>query len=479
MHETLIRKLCKENSDLTPSDIDEIVKAANILENSILYQGEDVFIDILSTLTDEAIVIYHRKPTLKNSLYKDEILGKVAKRLNEPGVYRTFETSLKTEGLLGKTQENIMIRQKVFPIRNNQKNIGVIIVESPFAEAVEERDYQARKSVFDEQANSSYNHPKANLFYQSFLDKLDEAILVFDKDGYLVMNNNVADSYYYHFGYMERIKGFHYDNLSLDMSTFEQLLYLLEAGRWDEVSEKKVMFGESHFEMKRFFESDKDLFVMVLHDKTEIYNKEVEIITKSVAIKEIHHRVKNNLQSIVSLLRIQRRRIENDEASKILNESENRVLAISSVHEMLSKEIDDDIYLASVLSMIIGNVQRTFLGALDVQVDISLDDTICLDSDRTVTVALIVNELLQNSFEHAFNRSTTENKISILLAKEGNDFVKVTVTDNGTGYDSEAIFDQSLGLQIVSSYVKDKLRGKLQINSSEDGTTTCFYFKTT
>ncbi|CAM3246767.1 sensor histidine kinase [Vagococcus fessus] len=477
MHETLIRKLCKEYSNLSPDDVDEIVNTANGLENSILYQGEDVFIDILSTRTDEAIVVYHRKPTLKNSLYKDEIVGKIAKRLNEPGVYRTFETSLKTEGLLGKTQENKMIRQKVFPIRNNQKNIGVIIVESPFAEAVEERDYRPEKNVFDD--GTGYNYPKANLFYQSFIEKLDEAILVFDKDGYLVMNNSVADSYYYHFGYMERIKGFHYDNLSLDTSTFEQLLYLLEVGRWDEVSQKKVMFGESHFEMKRFFEKDNDLFVMILHDKTEIYNKEVEIITKSVAIKEIHHRVKNNLQSIVSLLRIQRRRLQNEEASKILNESENRVLAISSVHEMLSKQIEDDILLSSVLHMIINNVQRVFLGTLDVILKVELDETISLDSDRTVTVALIVNELLQNSFEHAFNKDVTDNKISISLSKEGNDFVKVTVKDNGTGYDSEAIFDQSLGLQIVSSYVKDKLRGKLQISSSEDGTTTCFYFKTT
>ncbi|MBP1040836.1 histidine kinase N-terminal domain-containing protein [Vagococcus sp. BWB3-3] len=472
MVEDDIRRLCQKYSELDVSDIDEIIKEANNIEKSIRYQNEDVFIDILSDVTDEAIVVYHRRPKLKESIYQETVVGKVAKRLNEPGVYRTFETSLNTEGLLAKTQENKLIRQKVFPIRNNQRNIGVLIIEAPVNETIGEQFYFSNQ---EDGSQRPVTQPIA--FYKNLINKLDEAILIFDKEGHLIINNEVAESYYYHFGYMEKINGFHYDNLSLDTSTFEQLLYLRNAGKWEEVAEKEIFFGETHFKMSRFFDDDTEMFSMILHDKTEIYNKEVEIITKSVAIKEIHHRVKNNLQSIVSLLRIQSRRSESEEVKKLLRESETRILAISTAHELLSKQIADDISLVSVLDLTINNVHRSFLGSKQIALEKYIDETIFLDSDKTVSLALIVNELLQNSFEHGFTKEDPQNLIQIEVTKIDDDTISVVIQDNGVGYHAKKSNRSSLGLKIVSSYVKEKLRGKLHIKSNHFGTTTRFYFK--
>lgn len=473
MVEADIRRLCRKYSELDVCDIDEIIKEANNIEKSIRYQNEDVFIDILSDVTDEAIVVYHRRPKLKESIYQETVVGKVAKRLNEPGVYRTFETSLNTEGLLAKTQENKLIRQKVFPIRNNQRNIGVLIIEAPVKESIGEGFYFSN----NDESGTKGQTPQAATFYKNLINKLDEAILIFDKAGYLIINNDVAEAYYYHFGYMEKINGFHYDNLSLDTSTFEQLLYLRNAGKWDEMAEKEIFFGETHFKMSRFFDDQTEMFSMILHDKTEIYNKEVEIITKSVAIKEIHHRVKNNLQSIVSLLRIQSRRSESDEVKKLLRESETRILAISTAHELLSKQLADDISLVSVLDLTINNVQRSFLGRKKIALEKYIDETIFLDSDKTVTLALIVNELLQNSFEHGFVQEEPQNVIQIEVTKIDDETISVVIQDNGVGYNAKKTHRSSLGLQIVTSYVKEKLRGKLHIKSNQVGTTTRFYFK--
>lgn len=223
MAEKDIWQLCEKYSDLDEADIKELVKETKSIEKSDRYQNEDVFIDILSEVTDEAIVIYHCKPTLTKSIYDDNVVGKTAERLNEPGVYRTFETSLITEGLLAKTQENKLIRQKVFPIRNNQRTIGVLIIEKPVIETFESGACSLESSnEFITRANKSQQAS----FYKQLINKLDEAILIFDMNGYLILNNEVASSYYYHFGYMENIIGFHYDNLSLDTSIFEQLLYL-------------------------------------------------------------------------------------------------------------------------------------------------------------------------------------------------------------------------------------------------------------
>ncbi|MBC8862640.1 ethanolamine utilization protein, partial [Escherichia coli] len=83
-----------------------------------------------------------------------------------------------------------------------------------------------------------------------------------------------------------------------------------------------------------------------------------EIVSKSVAIREIHHRVKNNWQSVVSLLRIQGRRSTSMEAQKILNESVSRILAIAATHELLSKQMEDGINLYMVIETVAYNIER-------------------------------------------------------------------------------------------------------------------------
>ncbi len=470
MIESKIRELSQKYSSLSESDIDELIKEANRIEETMKYREEDVFIDILSDVTDEAVVVYHRKPFMNESIYSEDVVGKIAKRPNEPSVYRTFETALITEGLLAKTQENHWIRQKVFPLRNNKKTIGVLIVEFPVKEI--------RGETITENSQKSLGCMDTNtLFYNSLMDNLDEAILIFDANGYLEMNNEVANSYYFHFGYMEKIVGLHYDNLSLDTSTFEQLIYLKGTDKWHNISKKEIVFGSSHFQMKRFFDEKTGMFTMILHDKTEIYNREVEIVEKSVAIKEIHHRVKNNLQSVVSLLRIQSRRSDNQEVVKVLRESEYRILAIAATHELLSKKIDNDISLAEVLDVTISNCYRAFLDDKKVIIEKNIDPTVILDSDKTVTVALITNELLQNSFEHGFLTESKTNKIKVDVTRLGDNMVSVSVKDNGAGYHTGTVNKSSLGLKIVTSYVKDKLRGKLKIVSSHAGTSTYFSFK--
>lgn len=465
-----IYELSHKYSSLSDSDIDELIKEARKIEETNRYQEEDVFIDILSDVTDEAVVVYHRPPKDNDSIYKDNVVGKIAKRLNEPGVYRTFETALITEGLLAKTQENQWIRQKVFPLRNNQKTIGVLIVEFPVKEIRSEGSNNVA-------ANNMKVVDTTSLFYSTLMDNLDEAILIFDEDGYLIMNNDVANRYYFHFGYIEKIIGLHYDNLSLDTTTFEQLIYLKDTEKWKNVSKKEIVFGSSHFQMKRFFDKKTGMFTMILHDKTEIYNREVEIVEKSVAIKEIHHRVKNNLQSIVSLLRIQSRRSSNQEVVKLLRESENRILAISATHELLSRKVDNDVSLIEVLDLTISNCNRAFLDNKKVQIEKNIDPTIRMDSDKTVTVALIVNELIQNSFEHGFLTENQDNQIKVDVEKLEDNMVSVVIKDNGSGYNTEKSESNSLGLKIVTSYVKDKLRGKLKIISSRTGTSTYFSFK--
>ncbi|MGY3779508.1 sensor histidine kinase [Isobaculum melis] len=469
-----IAALCQKYSDLTDADIDEICFQAHKIEMSTMYAEQDVFIDIINIYTREAVVIYHKPPTKVASLYKETVVGKTAKRENEPGVLRTFETTLNSEGLLARNQEDKLIRQKVYPIRNNKRNIAVLIIEEDVSQTIKDSFEVSHKHQDFVEVSSALQAIES--FNESIVDNLNDGILIFDKAGYLLQKNKAADLYYESFGYIGDILGLHYDNLSLDLSTFEQLAYLKTTGEWSNSHVKEVKFDSYYFAMKQIFVDQENVFIMMLQDKTEIKDKEAEIISKSVAIREIHHRVKNNLQSVVSLLRIQARRCESQEAKTVLNESVSRILAISATHELLSKQVEDGIQLKTVLESVVYNIQRCFSERQQITIMNDVSPEIVIDSDRTVAIALIVNELLQNSYDHAFENDQVG--LIQLTAKKDEKVITISVIDNGTGFDVKKVATTSLGLQIVNSYVKDKLRGKIKIKSNREiGTSTCFSFK--
>ena len=206
-----------------------------------------------------------------------------------------------------------------------------------------------------------------------------------------------------------------------------------------------------------------------------IKEKEKELILKSVAIKEIHHRVKNNLQTIASLLRIQARKNGDEAVKTALHESINRILSIAVTHEILAQNGLDDLKIKEMFSKILKNSIRASIGEnLDLKTSISGDD-FKINSDKATSIALIANELVQYSITHGFSGRPSGN-IEIIV-KQGKIKSKVTITDNGVGFKSKDIKNGSLGLQIVKSLVKEKLFGNLDIKSTKDGTVISFDFE--
>ncbi|MBP2099058.1 sensor histidine kinase [Enterococcus rivorum] len=467
--ETRLSALCQEYTALSQEDIQELIFQAEKIIVRNLYPDNDVFIDVMNELTGDAIVVFQRGPLTKKSLYSKDIVGEKAERHNEAAVYRTFETSLNTVGLLARSQEDVMLRQRVYPIRNQQKNIGVVIVEDSVNEKI-------KNSLSARDSEQNYQNAQIPMTFKDFVtDNIDEGMLIFNSKGYLVQMNRAVESYYHSFGYLDDILGMHYDNLSLDLSTFEQLNYLRSRNELHNTMEKEIIFGNYHFEMKYIFVETEGILIVILHDITEVRKKEAEISNKSVVIQEIHHRVKNNLQSVVSLLRIQARRCSTEEAQKVLTESVYRIMAIARTHELLSKQLEDNISLKAVLDSVIENMRRCYENLYHINIESEIDDQLILNSDVVVTIALVVNELIQNCFDHAFiGRDTGFIQVRVV---EENQYVYITIKDNGVGYEKEKTEQNNLGLQIVNSYVKEKLRGKLKITSNARGTETSFYFK--
>lgn len=194
------------------------------------------------------------------------------------------------------------------------------------------------------------------------------------------------------------------------------------------------------------------------------------------ALREVHHRVKNNLQLVASILNIQARRCGDEFTGKILRENVGRVLSIAAIHDILTKnrEYSHEIDSLTLLEQLRKNLQSFVPEGKSISITVTGTSAL-LSADIASSVSLVVNELITNALEHAFpDRETGSIAVSFC---PGQLFHTVTVSDNGVGFDVSAHRTGSLGLNIVDATVRDKLHGHLTVHSGPEGTRISFDLK--
>jgi len=216
--------------------------------------------------------------------------------------------------------------------------------------------------------------------------------------------------------------------------------------------------------------------LILVHDATEALQTRRELESKMAMVREVHHRVKNNLQVIASLMRMQSRRAHSAEARMVLDESVNRILSVAVVHEFLSQNAEGTINLQEVAHRILSQVQQ---GLVDPGKRITLSvkgPAVWLPAERATQCALVINELVQNAIEHGI-AEREEGSVEVELVDHG-DGVDIHVTDNGAGLPKgfDLSTDANLGLRIVRSMVERDLRGQFEL-SSDDGTRATVRFE--
>jgi PAS domain S-box-containing protein len=187
---------------------------------------------------------------------------------------------------------------------------------------------------------------------------------------------------------------------------------------------------------------------------------------KEVLLKEVHHRVKNNLQIICSLLKLQSSSIKDEATLSLFNDSYNRVRSMALIHENLYQSSDlAKIDLANYINNLVANLSHSYsvsLSGINFQVEV---EEIWLDVDTAIPCGLIINELVSNSIKYAF-KNPSEGKINIIFSKVNDDFCLI-VRDNGVGLPPGLDIKKStsLGLKLVCNLAK-QLRGRIEINNS-------------
>lgn len=203
---------------------------------------------------------------------------------------------------------------------------------------------------------------------------------------------------------------------------------------------------------------------VILRDITDVRMREKQLITQEATIREIHHRVKNNLQTVAALLRLQSRRIDAPEAQSALAEAMQRIDSIALVHEMLSQTFHEQVEFDQIADQLLRNVievsrqDSTITGSRSGSFGV-------INADIASSLSMVVTELIQNAAQHAFGESGGH--ISLSVERLGED-LQIGISDDGRGMPGDV--DPSLGMSIVRTLVESELGGNLEYQSSNQGT---------
>lgn len=241
-----------------------------------------------------------------------------------------------------------------------------------------------------------------------------------------------------------------------------------ESFQRDKKYEELVHTTEHLSEMLFKYDSDKAVYIPSVDE-----NK--------LAMKEIHHRIKNNLQMIASILNLQVRRSRHTEIKRIFKENISRILSIASIHDILTQNgLEEQISIKEIILKIIENIKK-YSESSDKSIEITVegdDFTVC--SNVGTSIAIVTNELVSNAVEHAFINHTKG--MVIVDINYGNQYSSVTVSDNGEGFQVPKSSEENdnisnIGLDLVRLIVYNKLQGKIQFLTSDSGSKVKFDFK--
>jgi two-component system, sensor histidine kinase PdtaS len=206
--------------------------------------------------------------------------------------------------------------------------------------------------------------------------------------------------------------------------------------------------------------------LVLVRDVTELRRRDRQILGKDATIREIHHRVKNNLQTVAALLRLQARRVESPQARAALEESVRRVASIAIVHETLSQTLEGEVPFDEVADRVLAMCAE--VASPESEVRVRRSGTFGeLPAEVATALAMVLTELVQNAVEHAYP-SPASGDIDVTAAYDGGTLV-VQVVDEGAGLPDGFDLDSAprLGLRIVRTLVEGELRGSLTVEPGE------------
>jgi len=464
---------------LTPADrqlLERIAACLPILadlsrSDLLLYAGDG---------TGPATVIAQARPHSVSPIFTESLVGQTVTEDAEPVLFRALRRGRPAHDTHEVTERGVSSFQQAYPVRNGDQVLGALDIETNLLE--HERHRRRGQAFQDALAHLQQMVVHGQLRFVAPLSPFGEhdGIIVVDADGIIQYVSGIAVNLYRKVGHSENLVDTPIADLPADAELYEVALatdrclereFEEQGFIWiKKAIPIREVAGGTGWLLGRFLPtpSSEDSHwgvLLTIHDATETRRKERELRIKSAMIQEIHHRVKNNLQTIAALLRLQARRSESEEVLQILQATINRILSIAVVHEFLAQGEGTPINMKDIAQQVVHQLIR---GIVDPEQQIQLNlhgDDVYLPAQQATACALVINELIQNALEHGF-ADQDGGAVVIHLRDQGNTAL-VEVRDNGIGlppgFDIQR--DGSLGLRIVQTLVEEDLKGTLQLHN--------------
>ena len=474
-------ELIEKNTQLTPQEIEHLSEL--VAEWRLL--ADLSFADLLLWLPirkddkswpEGYVLIAQIRPTTAATVFNNDLVGTEMAW----GVNSRVDDALANGEILRNTQPEkvgeLLIKEETIPVHFAGKTIAVIarhrnadLMRSPSKLELNYREI-AHKIY---QMVAEGNYPIRNSIYSSESSpRVGDGLIRLDVNGTIFFASPNARSALSRVGFDKELEQ---ENLGEVFASLPKSKSEPTDESWQTLLSGKFLRRAEYENAKGVIDllvipitnaNDRIGAIVLVHNITELRNRDRALITKDATIKEIHHRVKNNLQTVSALLRLQSRRIEDPTASAALDEAVRRVASIAMVHETLSNQSGDFVEFDSVLDQIVKSAINLSPREIKYQ---KVGEFGAFDSKVATALSLVVAELIQNALEHGL--ANTGDLLQISVKSEGKNYI-VSVVNNGAGLPKDFNIESSanLGLQIANTLTKNELAGEIKLSS--DGSQT-------
>lgn len=443
-----------------------------LLFSAVTRRGSPTLFDVdADDPPDRFVVLGQVRPLTSQTIYRGDLVGTEVAAADRPNVARCWELGEITDHEREHPDQHEPVRELCVPVLLGGQTVAVLTRETPPSVGRQpgelERTYVEAFNRFVQMISAGEFPYRRTLEEDEEAPRVGDGALVLDAAGRVEYASPNAISALHRVGVHANTEGMRLTELGLEESAV-QTAFAKRIWVTDEVERADEVTVQVH--CLPLLDHDRVTGALVLlRDISELRRRDRLLISKDATIREIHHRVKNNLQTISSLLRLQGRRLSSPEAKAAIEESVRRIRSIALVHETLSHEAGDDVPFDDIVRPLARMVEEGLVSP-ERPVRFSVEgDAGLLPATTATSLAVVLNELLQNVVDHAFPAPLEGGgSVTVELGNDG-EVLLVRVTDDGVGVPDS--FDptgsSSLGLSIVSTLVVSELLGTIDIRRGD------------